>query len=388
MKSSNMPLQKTACHLIALLAAISLVSPLFALSGCTQPSTTSNTQNSSLVTTQTSQNVQVTDSVGRTVDVPANCSRIAALDSFSGEALVMAGAGPLMVAAPNGVKSDVVLKQIYPDIDNVAVPISGGAISIESLSALSPDVVLVKTSLYYSKGEVGKLEKLGIPYIVIGYATIEEQIEALETIQKILPSNQADTMGKIVATYQDGVSRVDQCAARVPDSEKVRVYHAINQAVVTDGASSIGADWIARTGAIDVSAEEASTGDSGDYQATLEQVFVWDPDMVICNEATTADYLLSDSKWTGLRAVENRQVYPIPIGATRWGQRGSVETWFAMIWLGKLAYPDYFDDISLHAEVVEFYNSVLGVQIDDVIYDKMMTGKDMRKQATGDGKQP
>lgn len=356
------------------------------LAGCAASNTNASGQNGSSGQTSTTQaNMQVvTDSIGRNVQVPIVCERIAALDSFSGEALVMAGAGPYMVAAPNGVSSDVVLQQIYPELVDVVAPASGGTVNIESLWSLKPDIVLIKSSLYYSKDEVEKLEKLGLPYLVIEYSTIEEQIAALETIRRILPQEQADCMGKIVDAYRTAVMRVEERAAKIPTSETVKVYHSINQAVMTDGSASIGADWVSRTGAINVSANEPPSDTSGDFQATLEQVFAWDPDVVICNVADTADYLLTDSKWAGLRAVVEQNVYPIPIGATRWGQRGSVETWFAMLWLGKLVYPDYFADIDLHEEVVDFYGNVLGVDVDDDLYDQMLSGKDMRKRPTGD----
>ena len=322
----------------------------------------------------------IVDSAGRSVAVPAHCTRIAALDSFAGEALVMAGAGPLMVAAPAGVASDVILRQIYPDLADVPAPMSGGTVNIESLWALEPDIVLVKSSLYNSTEEIAKLDKLGIPYLVVEYSTIEEQIAALEMIATILPDEQAQRMDAIVRAYRDGVARVEADAARIPEGETVRVYHAINQAVITDGAASIGADWIARTGAIDVSAQDSITADAGDYQATLEQVFLWDPDVVICNESSTAAYLRTDAKWEGLRAVMDERVYAIPIGATRWGQRGSVETWFAMMWLGTTIYPDHFADIDLRAEVDAFYGDVLGVEVDDELYAQMLSGEGMRKK--------
>lgn len=327
----------------------------------------------------------ITDSAGRTVQVPLECKRIAALDSFAGEALVMSGAGPCMVAAPRGVSSDVILMQMFPGLVDLPAPISGGTVNIESLWSLKPDIALVKASLYYSNDEIAKLDKLGIPYLVVGYQSVDEQIAALEMIGRILPKEQAERMGMIVDAYRDGVARVEACAAKVPDSQVVKVYHSINLAVLTDGASSIGADWISRVGAVDVSAGEVPTSAQGDFRATLEQVFLWDPDVLICNEATTADYFLSDSKWTGLRAVSEGQVHAIPIGATRWGQRGSVETWFAMMWLGKLVYPEQYADIDLHAEVVRFYGDVLGVQVDDALYDQMISGRDMRKKPTQEG---
>ena len=106
---------------------------------------------------------------------------------------------------------------------------------------------------------------------------------------------------------------------------------------------------------------------------------------MICNEAATKDYLLTDSKWSGLRAVEEKQVYNIPVGATRWGQRGSLETFFAMIWLGVTIYPEYYADFDLKQEVTEFYDEILGLQIDDDAYEKMMSGTGIRNASSVSG---
>ena len=82
-------------------------------------------------------------------------------------------------------------------------------------------------------------------------------------------------------------------------------------------------------------------------------------------------------------AVADGRVYNIPVGATRWGQRGSVETWFAMMWLGITAYPEYYGEIDLREEVAAFYGTVLGIDVDDALYEQMLSGQGMRKQATG-----
>ena len=329
----------------------------------------------------------IVDCLGREVTVPAECVRIAAIDSFAGEAMVMAGAGPLMVAAPNGVSSDVILQWVYPDLVNVMSPKSSSTLNIEALTAVQPQVALIRSSTYYATDEIAKLDRIGLPYLVIEYQTIEDQIFALEMIGSILPAEQAAKMAKIVATYRDAVARVEAVAATIPEAERVRVYHAINSVTVTDGATSIGADWVSRVGAIDVSAGEATNTDRGDYTATLEQVFVWDPDFVVCNEANSMDYLLSDGKWVGLRAVMEGHVYNIPIGAGRWGQRGSLETWWAMIWLGKLVYPEYYAGFDLKAEVTAFYGDMLGVEVTDELWEDILAGRDLRKHATGENSQ-
>ena len=154
-----------------------------------------------------------------------------------------------------------------------------------------------------------------------------------------------------------------------------------------DGENSLGNDWISCAGAENVSAQltESLQADGGDYYAGIEQIFVWDPDVVICNEAETKKYLLSDGKWSGLRAVKEKQIYNIPVGATRWGQRGSLETFFAMIWLGVTIYPEYYADFDLKKEVTQFYDEILGLKIDDGTYDKMLSGSGIRNASDASG---
>lgn len=75
---------------------------------------------------------------------------------------------------------------------------------------------------------------------------------------------------------------------------------------------------------------------------------------------------------------KEKQIYNIPVGATRWGQRGSLETFFAMIWLGVTIYPEYYADFDLKKEVTQFYDEILGLKIDDGTYDKMLSGSGIR----------
>lgn len=320
----------------------------------------------------------VVDGIGREVEIPCEAARIAALDSFSGEAIVMAGAGPQLCACPAGTSSDVILQKMFPALASVPAPLSGGTVNIESLAACDPDVVLIKSSLYYAQGEAQKLDKMGIPYLVVEYSTMEDQIAMLDLIGTVCGGKARDTMAEICDYYRATIATVEEHAAAIPAAERISVYHAINEIVRTDGSSSLGADWVACVGADDVSAdEEVETGEV-DYTASLEQIYLWDPDVIICNSAGTVSYALTDSKWQGLRAVKEGRVLPIPVGATRWGQRGSVETYFAMLWLGCTIYPEYYADIDLKAEVLTFYREILGVEVSDEQYELMLAGEGLR----------
>ena len=400
----------------ALLAVLIALSAVFSLAGCGQeresgssagetPETESRVENGIFlkpdyaddsfsensvpdpVVNSSDEMLTVKDCIGRETEVLKNPERIAVLDSFAGEAVVMTGAGSLMVTCPNGVKSDSLLCEIWPGLRDVTVVMSGGSVNAEALLQLSPDVILVKEALYEAEEERSKLDKLNIPYLVISYGNMAEQMYALSVIGAASGEKYAENARKINSYYCDVIRRVCRAAEKIPESERKTVYHSINEAVRTDGEESLGNDWITCAGAVDVSARhtESLQSEGEDYYANMEQIFVWNPDVVICNEAGTKDYLLTDSKWTGLGAVKRGDVYNIPVGATRWGQRGSLETFFAMIWLGVTIYPEYYAEFDLQTEVTDFYRDILGLNIDDEIYQKMLSGTGIRNASNASG---
>ena len=325
--------------------------------------------------------IQVSDSVGRTVEVPENPQAIAVFDSFSGELAVLIGAGSQLIGVPGGTKSDVILEQIYPGL-NELISLSGSSINIETLAASGCDVAIVKSTM--DDAECAKLDQLGIPYVKVGYTSVSEQIEAIRLVGKVCGSEAAQKAEAIASYYQETVEMVRERVNDISEDERVRVYHAINDELTTDSADSLGASWIELTGCVDVSAGEQATSDT-DYTTTLEQIYSWDPDLIICNVASTAVSIRESSVWSGLRAVSEGRVLNIPIGATRWGQRGSVETWFAMVWLGKQAYPERFADIDLEQMVKDAYQQLYGVEVDDALYDQIISGEGIRSSGNGSG---
>ncbi|MFV0441203.1 MAG: hypothetical protein ACK5LV_07935 [Lachnospirales bacterium] len=79
--------------------------------------------------------------------------------------------------------------------------------------------------------------------------------------------------------------------------------------------------------------------------------------------------------------VHNKDVYNIPIAATRWGKEGSFETYFAMLWLGTTVYPEYYKDVNLKDEALSFYNDIIGIEIDDQTYELILAGEGIRKSS-------
>jgi len=103
--------------------------------------------NTPAVTTTPDENIEtitVTDSIGRTVEVPEKVERIAALYSFAGYAVCLLGSGNELVGVPGGLQRDLLLVEIFPKIADASTPRVGGTINIEELLRIDPDVVLVR----------------------------------------------------------------------------------------------------------------------------------------------------------------------------------------------------------------------------------------------------
>ena len=321
--------------------------------------------------------VTVTDCVGRTVTVPADPQSISVLCPFSGPMLVMFGYGDRITTTVNNAARSKLLADICPAMQNAVVVKNSGAINAEEIMARHTDLIITNAGVYEAAAERDKLDAMGIPYIVIDFATIEEQFKAVRVLGETL--QQSEKAEQYITWFQSVLDRADAAAK---GGTPVRLYHAVNEAVRTDYKGGYCAAWIAHTGVTNVSLESGSLNMEGNKAyTTLEQIYAWNPDLIICNEAQVDDYILSDEKWAGLSAVQSGRVYQIPIGITRMGHPSSLETPLALLWLTKLLYPDTFE-VDLDAEIKAFYQTFFDFTLSDDWLAAIMDGSEMRTPKT------
>ena len=68
----------------------------------------------------------------------------------------------------------------------------------------------------------------------------------------------------------------------------------------------------------------------------------------------------------------------MPIGISRWGHPGSLETPLALLWTAKTIYPDYFPDIDISAETRAFYKRFFNYDLSDEQVRQIVSGQGMR----------
>jgi iron complex transport system substrate-binding protein len=105
--------------------------------------------------------------------------------------------------------------------------------------------------------------------------------------------------------------------------------------------------------------------DDNHATATLQQVLLWDPDIILLSGYfDPSDDLKKNPDWASLKAVKSGKVYHLPRGIYTW-DHASGEGVLLMIHLAKIFYPEQFQDWDMIQEMKAFYSEVYGKAVTD-----------------------
>lgn len=317
------------------------------------------------------------DCKGRSVVLPAKVERIACLYAFTGHVVTMLGRGADIVAVSNGLKRDSLLLRICPSILDAHVPKAQGAINIEELLVSKSDILFVPGDVAGDPSDMAKLARFKIPYLVIDYSNIATQQYAIELIGKAIWAEAR--AAEYIDYYKDIIERVCKLTDKIPMEKRIRVYYAVNEPLRTTLLHGIETDWLKVTGCENVALNRGQQLIEGKNYTSLEQILLWDPDVILANEPSAVKLILQDDKWSALKAVKNKKVYQMPIGISRWGHPGSLETPLAILWSAKILYPELFAQIDMKAETKAFYKKFFNYELSEEMTKKILSGKNVRK---------
>jgi iron complex transport system substrate-binding protein len=360
-------MKRFGIKLTVIIILISLI-----LTGCGQTNTQGTSNEQEVVS-----GFYIKDSFGRDVLIPEKVERIACLYSFAGYAVSLLGRGEDLVAVPDGLQRDVMLMDIVPQVKKAAVPRLSGKINIEELLKQRPDIVIIRGDTAQDAKELEQLEKANLTYIVVEYTNIEQQQQAVSVIGKAIGrSKEAQEFNDY---YNNIIKEVSNTVADIPENERARLYHSENQALRTIHRNALPADWSRAAGVVNVSVNDQLNLVNNDYFASLEQVLLWDPDVIIANENSAVKYILGNPQWSGIKAVRNNRVYQLPQGISRWGHPGSVETPLAILWTAKTVYPERFEHIDMESQVQNFYKKFFNYELSPEMIQQILSGEGLRK---------
>lgn len=107
-------------------------------------------------------------------------------------------------------------------------------------------------------------------------------------------------------------------------------------------------------------------------EADLEQILLWNPDVVVFAPDCCYDSVGSDAHWQSVSAVASGNFFDTPYGPYGWlSSPPSVQHYLGMLWLGKLLYPDY-TEYDPQEEVTKYYKFFYNCTLTDVMYHNLM----------------
>jgi iron complex transport system substrate-binding protein len=122
------------------------------------------------------------------------------------------------------------------------------------------------------------------------------------------------------------------------------------------------ASLIEQAGVINVA---GALGRGGVARVTREQIFGWNPQIIIAEQRSFYNALLRNSAWRELAAVRNKKIYLAPADPFGWiDDPPGVNRAIGMYWLSSLFYPDLYQQ-DLRTVAREFYQLYYGVQLTD-----------------------
>jgi iron complex transport system substrate-binding protein len=189
----------------------------------------------------------------------------------------------------------------------------------------------------------------------IRYELFDGRIESTPgTIRALARLMGNEPEGDVLAGWYE--AELAEARQRVSRAEsRPRVYYGRGPAgLQSGGKGSINVEVLEFLGARNVAAQARA----GLVTVALEQVLVWDPEVIITTDPNFARLARTDPRWRSVNAVQRRRVHLAPHLPFGWfdfppGANRLLGIW----WAGELLYPEAFD-IDLRAKVTEFHRRV------------------------------
>lgn len=235
-----------------------------------------------------------------------------------------------------------------------------GSGNVEEIVRVRPDVIfsvgVVEKSIIAQADMIQK--QTGIPVVVV-----DAPLAKLDTSLEFIGSITGDaTSAKKLAEYaKSTITKIGEAVAKVPEDKRVRVYYAEgSDGFLTDPTGSFHTEVLDFVRGVNV-ADVLLQGGYGRSTVSPEQLYVWQPDVIIVNTdkegpAMTQSILAASALWSPVKAVQAGRVYQVPNAPFDWFDRPpSVNRLIGTWWLASILYPDQVK-VNLLAETKKFYS--------------------------------
>lgn len=359
-------------RLLAVACAVALcLGVCGALAGCSGNQEQSQGGSSS----QTSETREFTDSLGRTVEVPAQIDKIAP-SGFVAQQVLLAVAPDKMV----GLGSEITDEQAqYLGSEYADLPIFGAAfgasdtLNKEAVAEAGAQILIdVGEPKDGMEEDLDNLqEQLGIPCVFIE-SSISTYDETYRTLGELLG---VEDKGNEIADYCKRVYDETQAVVdSIPEAERANVAYLVGDSGLNAIAQGSYQGQVVDMTANNVVVVDNPSGKGNGNEVSLEQLAVWDPELIVFQSEDMYNSVASDPAWSSLTAIASGNYYLVPDTPYTWlNNPPSVNQVLGMQWLPRICYPDAFDD-DLQDVVAEYYKVFYNHDLTQAEYDELTAG--------------
>jgi iron complex transport system substrate-binding protein len=315
----------------------------------------------------------VSDSAGRTVPVPARVERV--FPAGPPAAIFLYTLAPdLLIGWPRANRREE-REFLLPDVGGRPevgrITGRGNTANLEVVLALKPDLILdvgIVNPTYVSLADRVQ-QQTGIPY-----ALLDGRFDAIPLDYRTLGEligrpQQGESFARIAA---DIIETIARRVNAIPPERRPRVYYARGPRGLETGLSgSINVETI------EFVAQNVAGGTRGGLAiVSIEQVLLWNPDVIITIDQDFAANVWNDPAWAPVAAVRARRVHLSPKLPFGWVDfPPTVNRLIGLWWLAKILYPDLFPE-DLRALTRDFYSRFYHVTPSDAQIERVLAGRD------------
>lgn len=357
-----------------LLCTIALCAGATALAGCSSNEQSASSQDSQAAQTKSDTRI-FTDSLGREVELPANIERICP-SGHTAQQVLLTMAPDKMIGLSQPLSDDqlTIFGEKFKDY-----PVFGAVLGAkddfnrEAVAAADPQVII-------DTGEVKKdtkesldalQEQLGIPVVFVE-AYLDDYGAAYKTLGELLGM---EDRGNELSAYCTRVyDKVKNTMDTIPENERVNMAYLLGEnglnAIAKTSVQAQVIDMVANNVVV---VDDVSGKGSGN-EISLEQIAVWNPELIIFQSGSIYDTVGEDTAWSQIAAIANDNYYEVPNNPWCWmNNPPTVNQLMGMQWLPRLLYPDKFDD-SIQDVTKAYYSTMYEYDLTDAELSEILQG--------------
>jgi iron complex transport system substrate-binding protein len=246
----------------------------------------------------------------------------------------------------------------------------GNTANLESVLSLKPDLILDVGSAAPTFVSLAARvqEQTGIPYVLL-----DGRFDATAATYRLLGKLTGRDAEPYAAYAEDTLLKIQTRINRIPEDERPRVYYARGPRGLETGlGGSINVETIELLGARNVAGERKG----GLTVVSVEQVLLWNPDVIVTIDRDFAANVRGDPLWKEVAAVRDGRVHLSPKLPFGWVDfPPSVNRLIGLWWLAQIFYPDHFKE-DIRELTRDFYTRFYHVTPSDADLDHVLAGRE------------